>query len=197
MQLMPPRAAEAIELPVWAVRRWLSQSRSGLSGLADIPVPDPDTYQVPQSSRNSQQQNRANKVFRWTGAMESSAWIQYNQIRSGDTLIAPAIYGGVDEYGWNPDPDSPKAARDVAAEAARDVAAEAARPYAGSRFAVRVAPGLLNDPADTVALAQAISATRTRHWKTLRNQSSQSACRKKFSMIWIGSTMPGAAEETM
>jgi CRISPR-associated endonuclease/helicase Cas3 len=158
MQLMPPRAAEAIELPVWAVRRWLSQSRSGISDLADIPVPEPDPYQAPEANRNSQQQNHEHKVFRWTGDMDSSAWIQSNQIRSGDTVVVPATYGGVDEYGWNPD----------ARKAARDVAAEAARPYAGRRFAVRVAPGLLDDPANTAALAQAIAVTGARHWKILR-----------------------------
>ena len=33
--LVPPRAAEAIELPVWAVRSWLQ--KADLSVLADIP----------------------------------------------------------------------------------------------------------------------------------------------------------------
>jgi CRISPR-associated endonuclease/helicase Cas3 len=153
--LVPPRSAEAIELPVWAVRRWLIDERSRIAELADIPGQDLD----PEESWISKQHKKEQKVFRWTGKEDSSEWIQPNKIRPGDALVVPIDCGGVDEYGWNPDAPKP----------AKDVASEAAKVYAGHRFAVRVAPGLLNAPSDETRLSQAIASTDTRHWKTLRD----------------------------
>ena len=58
--LVPPRAAEAIELPVWAVRRWLTGDRADLSTLADIPA-------LSTEEDTSRQSNNKQTVFRWGG----------------------------------------------------------------------------------------------------------------------------------
>jgi CRISPR-associated endonuclease/helicase Cas3 len=150
MLLVPPRAAEAIELPVWVVRRWLTGQHSAISQLADIPGPEEN------GTLGHQQQEQ--RVFRWTGEQDSSVWIPPKEIRPGDTVVVPTVYGGVDKYGWNPDAPKP----------ARDVASLAAAPYEARKFAVRVAPGLLNTPEDEVILAQAIASADTRQWKYLR-----------------------------
>lgn len=150
MLLVPPRAAEAIELPVWVVRRWLTGQHSGITQLADIPGPE-------ENGALGQQQQE-HRVFRWTGEYDSSAWISPKDIRPGDMVVVPTVYGGVDEYGWNPDAPKP----------ARDVASQAALPYEGRSFAVRVAPGLLNSPMHGAALARAIASADTRQWKYLR-----------------------------
>jgi CRISPR-associated endonuclease/helicase Cas3 len=150
--LMPPRAAEAIELPLWTVRRWLTGQKAQLSTLADIPAGDFD--------ENSPGQNgRQQMVFRWAGDDDRSTWISPAQIRPGDTIIVPAKFGGVDEYGWNPDSTKP----------ATDVADKAVAPFEGRRFAVRVAPGLLGEGGDDEALANAIAANSTANWQILRD----------------------------
>lgn len=152
MLLVPPRTAEAIELPVWVVRRWLTEERPEMGGLADVPALEPEEKESPWRSKQER------KVFRWTSKEDSSAWIPPKEIRPGDTVVVPAVYGGVDEYGWNPDDREP----------AEDVATLAAEPYEGRKFAVRVAPGLLNSPDDDIKLAQAIARADTRQWRHLR-----------------------------
>ena len=163
MQLIPPRSAEAIELPVWAVRRWLTKERAGMDALADVSAAEPE------ESGNPRRNKQKRMVFRWTGHEDSSEWIQPGKIRPGDTVVVPATYGGVDEYGWNPD----------AKLAATDVAAKAATPYAGHRFAVRVAPGLLPSPEAESALAQAIAGADTKLWNALRDTIPPSALTKE------------------
>lgn len=146
--LIPPRAAEAIELPVWAVRAWLQKAE--LSALADIPGPDEERLPENVSTRGL--------VFRWAGDDDRSSWIDPAKIRPGNTIVIPASYGGVDQFGWNPD-----------AKPAIDVADKAAAPFAGRRFVVRVAPGLLKNPADDAQLSRAIESAETRQWEALRD----------------------------
>ncbi|BBF93943.1 type I-G CRISPR-associated helicase/endonuclease Cas3g [Blastochloris tepida] len=135
LTLVPPRAAEAIELPVSAVRRWLDavarQARLRMDReLADVAA---------RAGEDEPERAAASPVaFRWAGDDDRSAWIAPRDIRPGDTIVVPAEHGGVDEFGWNPAAPGP----------ARDVAAQAAKPFAGRRFAVRIAPGLLSIPVD-------------------------------------------------
>jgi CRISPR-associated endonuclease/helicase Cas3 len=164
ISLVPPRAAEAIELPVWAVRRWLTKERAGMDGLADVSAAEPEESGNPRRSKQKRM------VFRWTGHDDSSEWIQPGKIRPGDTVVVPATYSGVDEYGWNPG----------ATLAATDVAAKAATPYEGHRFAVRVAPGLLQSPEAETALAQAISGADS-NWRALRDAIPSSALTKEIT----------------
>jgi CRISPR-associated endonuclease/helicase Cas3 len=153
LQLVPPRAAEAIELPVWAVRRWLSEQRANMDAMADIPVSGQD------DNETSRQANQGRQIFRWTGDEDSSQWILPKKIHPGDTLVIPAAYGGIDEYGWKPDASGP----------VEDVGHKAAEPFASRRFAVRIAPGLLKKTDDEALLAQAIASSDTRNWKVLRD----------------------------
>ena len=153
--LVPPRAAEAIDLPVWAVRRWLEDADGTAGLLADIPAAGPEEATL------SRRRPEARPVFRWAGDDDRSAWIRPGDIRPGDAVVVPAAYGGVDEFGWTPDRRDPAA----------DVADKAARPFVGRHFAVRVAPGLLtgDDDGGSQALAQAIVGAETRHWRDLRD----------------------------
>lgn len=150
MSLVPPRAGEAIELPAWVVRRWLTEQSFRIPVLADIPGSEEDG--------TLEQQQQGQQVFRWTGEYDSSVWISPKEIRPGDTVVVPTAYGGVDEYGWNLDAPKP----------ARDVASQAAEPYEGRKFSVRVAPGLLNTPEDETILSHAIASADTKQWKELR-----------------------------
>ncbi|MHB8303328.1 MAG: type I-G CRISPR-associated helicase/endonuclease Cas3g [Acidobacteriaceae bacterium] len=153
LQLVPPRAAEVIELPIWTVRRWLTEHSPTIDTLADIAV------SIPDENESSRKDGREQTVFRWTGDQDSSAWIRPKDIHSGDTLIVAAAYGGIDEYGWKPDSPEP----------VEDVGHRAAEPFASRRFAVRVGPGLLKRIDDESLLAQALANSDTRRWKYLRD----------------------------
>lgn len=150
LTLMPPRAGEGIELPLWVVRRWLARPAERIDALADLPSPGDQN-----DNRGSE---NARKVFRWRGQSDDSHWIRGDQVRPGDTVIVPAIYGGVDEHGWHPAAEGP----------ATDVADAAAHGYRSRYFALRIAPGLLDEK-----LANALASTLDRHqtdgWETLRD----------------------------
>lgn len=169
--LVPPRSGEAIELPVWAVRRWLEGRATGGGALADIPT------RAPEEDGRETNSAAGRKVFRWAGDDDRSDWIAPAEIRPGDTIVAPAGYGGVDRFGWNPGSRDP----------ATDVADAAADPFAGRRFALRLAPGLVDvttasgdgtatgerDKTATraveAALAEALSAVPIARWPALRD----------------------------
>ena len=148
LTLAPPRASEAIELPVWAVRRWLEGDRQTPAEVADMAAREPEGAEGREKLR----------AFRWKGDDERSEWINPAALRPGDTIIVPARYGGVDEFGWNPQCTGP----------ATDVGRKAAEPFAGRRFAVRIAPGLLEESATDEALADALAGAVSQHWKDLR-----------------------------
>lgn len=162
--LVPPRAAEAIELPRWAVQRWLKEGARAarskprrsrvLEQLADIPVAEPD-------DEARFQRGDIRRVFRWKGDDQHSTWIDPDRIGTGDTIVVPANYGGMDEFGWNPGLDD--------SDPVVDRADKAAEPFSGRRFAVRVAPGLLGETMKPDMLADALAAAPSRRWQDLRN----------------------------
>ena len=154
LALMPPRSAEAIGLPLWAVRRWLIAPPDGRAArhedlLADVPVAEPEEIDPLARSR---------RVFRWCGLDERSQWTGARALRPGDTIVVPASHGGIDAYGWHPDSTAQ----------ATDVAEEAAAGFRGRRFAVRVAPGLLGDVVTPDVLTDLLAALRHASWSDLR-----------------------------
>lgn len=152
LTLVPPRAAEAIELPLWAVRHWLIEQARGLSQLADVAGTAP-----PAEDRRRGVSQRP-RVYRWNGNTDRSRWIEPHALRPGDTVIVPARHGGVDAFGWNPTSAAP----------ATDVAQRAASPFAGRRFAVRFAPGLVGGSVSSEALANALAGAASARWQDLR-----------------------------
>lgn len=149
LTLIPPRSLEAIELPHWAVRRWLMND-SSLGHLADIPTRPPETEPRVRSRR---------MAFRWKGNDDRSRWIAPRLLRPGDTIVVPASYGGVDGFGWNPSHKEP----------ATDLGRRAAQTFAGRRFAIRIAPGLLDGFVTDAALADALAGAVSSSWRDLRS----------------------------
>lgn len=156
--LMPPRSTEAIELPVWAVRRWLEQRGDAGGPLADIAASEPGD--------DSRSEAPPRPAFRWKGDDERSSWVSPGEIRPGDTIVVPCSYGGLDEFGWHPERLGP--VDDEQALPAQDVADRAAWPFAGRRFVVRVSPELIPS-IGAEALANALASAPTRHWRDLRD----------------------------
>jgi CRISPR-associated endonuclease/helicase Cas3 len=93
--ICPPSAAEAISLPIWAVRKWLSKQVA--PDLADI-----------EGSRDEDARARAEggPVLMWRGSDDSEVFEEPEDIRPGMTIVVPASYGGCDEWGWNPASES-------------------------------------------------------------------------------------------
>ena len=131
LRLVPPRAAEAVEVSLWAAQAWLRRVRGdgvALDPMADVPAREVDGPVSAHATRRL--------AFRWAGAGDPrTGVVSPEKLRPGDMVIVPAEYGGCDQFGWAPDSDS----------AVEDVADEAASPFWGRRCAVRIAPGLLLD----------------------------------------------------
>lgn len=151
--LVPPRSTEAMELPVWVVRRWLIGNVSRVDRLADLPESEPDDEDRAHADRAGQQ------VFRWKGDREESRWITPAELRPGDSIVVPASFGGVDAFGWDPRNKS----------AVTDRGRLAAEPFAGRRFVVRVAPELVGESVRPEELADALAAAASQRWRDLRS----------------------------
>lgn len=125
LNLVPPRAAEMVEVPLWFARAWLRRPRDSepLARIADVPQRDDDA----EIGRPGAGGRRA---FRWAGEGDPHTGpVQAQDLRPGDVLVVPVVYGGCDEFGWAPAFDKP----------VTDAADEAALPFRRRRHAVRVA----------------------------------------------------------
>jgi CRISPR-associated endonuclease/helicase Cas3 len=152
LMLVPPRASEAIQLPLWTVRRWLSRAEPAMDRLADIADRTEDNL--------SGDAGQGRRVFRWKGDDERSKWIvRPSDVRPGDTIVAPASEGGADQFGWNP----------ASTTKVSDKARTAAEPFTGRRFAVRAAPGLLGDSVNDETLANALASAASQRWQDVRS----------------------------
>ena len=128
MRLVPPRAAEAVELPLWIARAWLRRPEAPQADLPDTPQREPDFFAAGTGRVASR------PAFRWAGLDDPcTGVVDARDLRPGDLIVVPAGYGGCDSFGWAPDSGARVA----------DVADAAARPHWGRRCAVRVSPGLL------------------------------------------------------
>lgn len=150
---IPPRSGEAIQLPLWTVRRWLIEGRRAeeLADVAAVAPEDQDASAVKRAPR---------LVFLWCGDQDASRWVNPRNLRPGQTIVVPAVYGGADEYGWNPESEEP----------VLDIGQQVALPFAGRRFAVRIAPGLfLDDEWRDDQIAETLAAAGSRHWQDVRD----------------------------
>ena len=132
MQLFPPKIAEAVEVPIWAVRRWLFGHRNIDEGISDAPQREPDVSDV---SRNMKRKT----VFRWAGHdSPSTGVVGAVGLRPGDLIVVPTEYGGCDRFGWSPESSSHVI----------DVADLAASDHWGRRCAVRITRNVVGSERD-------------------------------------------------
>lgn len=95
--LCPPASAEAMPLPVYAVRAWLASRRR--FDAADIPA---EAYAADGDGSPTAPARR--HALRWRGEDDSRTdLVEPNDVRPGDTLVVPSSWGGADEFGWLPD----------------------------------------------------------------------------------------------
>lgn len=128
IQLVPPRAAETIELPLWVASAWLRRLEDTHADVSDAPQREPETHERKRRRETPRQ------AFRWAGHDDpDTRSVNANELRTGDLLVVPAGYGGCDRFGWAPESDSPVV----------DVADKAAKPYWRRRCAVRIFPDIV------------------------------------------------------
>ncbi len=119
----PPRSREALSLPANAVRTWLR-------GVEPAEVAD-----IEGTSARPERQAAGRPVLRWRGPdPDDSRVIGPHGVRPGDTLVVPSVYGGADEFGWNPGSCQPVV--DVGDLCVNDMANGA--PDDGSRRLIRL-----------------------------------------------------------
>lgn len=124
-KLMPPRASEAVEVSLWAARAWLRRDDARLADLSDAVEREPDLTEGLGSGR---------PAFRWAGEDgRRTGIVRARDVQNGDLIVVPAIYGGCDEWGWNPQ----------SGDEVIDLGEMAQWPYRARRFAVRVTPELI------------------------------------------------------
>lgn len=105
---LPVRAAEQVEIPFVAVRQWMS-------GQPVPTVGDVEFGTDPDEARPKQERDPF-RVLAWrvdasgaeaTGSTRRWRWIEFWQLRPGDSVVVPAERGGLDVYGWNPSSTAP------------------------------------------------------------------------------------------
>lgn len=125
LRAIPPRAAEAIQVSLWAARAWLTQTDLRQVELSDA---------VERTIEQDEQERTGRPAFCWAGPdSERTGVVHATDLRPGDFIVVPCSYGGCDEWGWNPTGDG----------AASDVADLAQWPYRSGRYAVRITPELV------------------------------------------------------
>lgn len=91
--MLPPLSIETMPVPFTAVRSWLSQG----------PVQDMADVEGARFRETSGGMGREHVALRWEGpAHEATGLVRPEAVRPGDTLVVPALYGGADEFGWDP-----------------------------------------------------------------------------------------------
>lgn len=96
-----PGSAEAMSVPIQAVRAWLAglASRDRVPGV--VPVADVEGATPPEADDAKPNSADIKPVLRWSGD-DSRPARRAGDIRPGDTLIIPAAYGGMSADNWDP-----------------------------------------------------------------------------------------------
>lgn len=111
LAMLPILPAETVEVPLHAVRRWLS---------GETPTPVSDLDDDPEATVLGRAPAGSFRALAWRGSdavsgpgrtrqISSGAWVWVDgaSIRPGDQLVVPAERGGLDGYGWAPTSTDP------------------------------------------------------------------------------------------
>jgi CRISPR-associated endonuclease/helicase Cas3 len=89
VELMPPVQREGLAMPLGVVRRWLKGQEQEIADLEGLDLAAP-----------KDEKREALKMFiQWRSG--NAKKVNAN-LRAGDTIVVPSVYGGADQFGWNP-----------------------------------------------------------------------------------------------
>ncbi|MFO0749475.1 MAG: type I-U CRISPR-associated helicase/endonuclease Cas3 [Myxococcota bacterium] len=91
---MPPTPGEAMAVPIGAVKRWLL-------GLPEPPAADVEGAVAVDDDERAQP-SRAWRALRWSARDKAVDVVEADLIAPGDTVLVPAMYGGVTSGNWDP-----------------------------------------------------------------------------------------------
>ena len=93
LHLVPPRQAEFLKIPVYAVRAWLSNNQE--EDIADISSSEPKNSEFDKS--------RDFTLWKWKGFDKDPETVRdIKDIHPGDILVLDPEYGGLTEGTWDP-----------------------------------------------------------------------------------------------
>lgn len=148
LSLVPPRASETLQVPLWAARRLLSRDYRDLGDIADV-------SSATEPAGESRGSERGYVAFRWAGRDGARTGpIGPSAIRPGDLLVLPSEVGGCDLFGWSPGSKA----------FVTDVADEAARPF---RLVVRVGRDVVRQSQDWERLKAGLAEVDGRDFQAL------------------------------
>ena len=129
VSLMPPLTREALPVPVHEVRAWLKNTAK--AEIADVEGTSTEISDAGAEER---------PILRWRGRDDTRV-AKPADVRPGDTIVAPASYGGCDAFGWIPSSTNP--VEDVADRClAQLIASYPADAFRRPKFRLRLHPDL-------------------------------------------------------
>lgn len=152
VSLMPPITREALPVPIYEVKAWLSRSLVAEAEIADIEGVSTDGREAGNGGR---------PVLRWRGR-EGTGVAVPAEIQPGETIVVPASYGGCDPFGWMP--SSTASVTDVACQClAQLIVSYPAEAFRKRKFRLRLHPDLMPecDQSTRERLRVLLSATAT------------------------------------
>lgn len=124
LQLVPPRQAEFLQVPIDAARSWLADASE--VDVADVVITRFEDTKRPTNG------NAADDWVRWEGFGKSPGPVDVNHIRPGDVIVVDPGRGGLRAGTWDPSCEDPVTDLGDAAQAAY-----------GRRVTLRLDPRLL------------------------------------------------------
>jgi CRISPR-associated endonuclease/helicase Cas3 len=109
MALCPPSVAEALSVPVWAMRHWMDVGETPMDKLADV---EGSVFQDFETKPDDGNIGRVRRVIRWRGKEEAEVVSNSGQVKPGDVVIIPATEKGWGSLGDFPFAEDSKPPRD-------------------------------------------------------------------------------------
>jgi CRISPR-associated endonuclease/helicase Cas3 len=91
----PPCTRETLTVPLYAAREFL---RARPADVVDVPLELDLGDHRPEETRCA---------LRWDSDEERVCLVGHDDLRSGDTIVVPSVYGGADHFGWAPGSTEP------------------------------------------------------------------------------------------
>lgn len=96
VSFVPPTSLETLSVSIGAVRAWLSDKHL-VETLTDVEGAEEENEEQTTAAETPLQ------VLRWCGPDDTrTTIISPDEICPGDTIVVPSLYGGCDQFGWNP-----------------------------------------------------------------------------------------------
>lgn len=105
LELVPPRPAEFLQVPVGAAKAWLAD-RDEVE-IADHGAATDDEGDAAGDDMDAARSDANGVAYRWVAAGKKLETVQAGEVRSGDVIVVPADRGGLRAGTWDPTSQEP------------------------------------------------------------------------------------------